>query len=110
MLENKNTDMQRYVMLTQMEHFELFDNSTLSLAIAERKGISDKYPDFFSEGLKELRIRMSKGIRNRMNNVFRKVVETSMSDTDITKLRRYTYHIMEYDASPSKVLTVKLEI
>ena len=109
MLE-KARDNERYVLLTQMDHFGLLDETSAELAIIEKKAITEKYQDFFSEGMSSLRVRLSKGLRNRMNNIYRKTIEAAMSEKDKAKILRYVYHILEHEEEPAKVLTVKLEI
>lgn len=110
LLEKKAKDMERYALLTQMSHFKVLDAVEEELFITERREISDRYTDFFSHGMTELRKRLSKGIKARMDSTFRKVVEASMKEDEIKRLKRYVYHIMKHNESPSKVLVITLEI
>jgi hypothetical protein len=111
MLDTKKADdNERYVWLTQMEHYKLLQETTSELATVEKKAIVERYPDFFSEGMKALRRRLSKGLRNRMHTMYARAVETCLSDKDKINFKRYVYHCMEQNLSPDKVLTIKSKI
>lgn len=111
MSEDEIKDMERYAMLKQMEHFGVIDDPE-GVAL-EMDEIASRYKSdyFFSYGMVQYRIRISKGIKARMDATFRRTIEASMNDVDVKKIKRYVYHLMEHDQDPNKnILTVKLEI